>query len=124
MRHSYMARDEMRVIKGDKWGAEVWGSGAASSLSHIEKGEKEKPNPAKLYFLFGEKDHWVANEARDELVRQRGRAADCGMEIVKAKEKAKGDCDCDEYHGSDDEWKALMAIDRSGIPHGFCLSMS
>jgi len=83
----YMAREEMKEITVDKWDEEVWG--AAESTAGV-------PRP-KLFFLFGEKDHWVADKTRNELIRLRGRK------------------------NSDDDWKPFMEIDKGGVPHGFTL---
>jgi hypothetical protein len=84
-----MARDEMHEITVDKWDNEVWGA--------------EQPSPTnmprtKLFFYFGENDHWVADHTRDTLMRLRGR--------------------CD----SADEWRPWMEIDKMAIPHGFSIS--
>ena len=53
------------------------------------------PRP-KLFFLFGKDDHWVADETRDELIKLRGR-------------------------NEDEQWKPLMEVDETGLPHGFCI---
>jgi len=52
---------------------------------------------AKLFFYFGKNDHWVANHTRDDLFRLRGRV------------------------GGKDEWKPVMEIDQTGIPHAFVM---
>ena len=58
-----------------------------------------------LRFLFARKDHWVADETRDELIRARGRGAGGG---------ARGE-----------EWKPVMEIDaEEGWVHGFCIRQS
>jgi pimeloyl-ACP methyl ester carboxylesterase len=85
----HMGCDEMQSIKVDKWDAEIWGA-AHSSPSQV-------PRP-RLFFYFGEDDHWVADRTRDDLIALRGRA--------------------DEY----DHWKPWMEIDTMKIPHGFCIS--
>ncbi|KAK7709106.1 hypothetical protein SLS57_008832 [Botryosphaeria dothidea] len=85
----HMARDELASINHDAWDAEVWGAADPSAVG--------APRP-KLFFLFGQQDHWVADETRDELIKARGRGR-------KDAEK----------------WRPLMEVDESGIPHGFCI---
>lgn len=84
----HMARDEMNEITADKWDDDVWGS--ATSL------KKER---TKLYFYFGEDDHWVANRTRQDLLATRACPA-----------------------GSEEYWRPQMDIDQDGTPHGFCIS--
>ena len=85
-----MALDEMKEITADKWDSSVWG---VSERSY-------KP-PPKLFFFFGENDHWVANHTRDELIAARG------------------------WQGNAAEpWKPRMQVDQEGIPHSFCISQS
>lgn len=87
-----MGADEMRQISSDKWDDEVWGAVHPSGTGI--------PRP-KLFFYFGEKDHWVADRTREDLMKLRGRGG-----------------------GKEDEWKPKMEIDRKNIPHGFCICES
>ena len=103
--NSHMAKHEMRTITGDKWDAGIWGSRA------MPPSYTNTPPRAKLYFFFGEDDHWVADETRDGLIQRYGRAMNHGFEEEKDNEKEK------------DRWRSVMEIDQSGISHGFCLSM-
>lgn len=84
----HMARDEMNEITVDKWDDDVWGSAASSDHART-----------KLYFYFGENDHWVANRTRDDLLATRAYEA-----------------------GTAEHWKPRMESDQNGIPHGFCMS--
>ncbi|KAF2680598.1 hypothetical protein K458DRAFT_311304 [Lentithecium fluviatile CBS 122367] len=99
----HMARDEMLQITEDAWSDEVWGAAHPSGHEHARP---------VLRFLFAERDHWVADETRDELVRGRGRVVD-------------GLLDGREEEGEVEEWKPLMEIDEDeGWPHGFCIRHS
>ncbi|KAL2433414.1 hypothetical protein ABEF95_005080 [Exophiala dermatitidis] len=75
----YMAGDEMREIRGDKWGEEVWGAAAAtaataspstststSTSSSKQSLTKSTPSP-RLYFWFAKSDHWVADLTKQEI---------------------------------------------------------
>jgi len=82
-----MAKQEMATISSDAWDAEIWGAAHPTSSPF--------PRP-KLFFLFGDNDHWVANETRDELIRARA---------------------------GDEDWKPQMEVDEvEGWPHGFSIS--
>jgi hypothetical protein len=60
-----------------------------------------------MRFLFAKKDHWVADETRDQLIRTRGRFSYGEVEEV-------GDVV--------DGWKPVMEVDeREGWVHGFCI---
>jgi hypothetical protein len=84
----YLACDEIATITEDKWSDEIWGATHPSPTG--------VPRP-RLYFYFGEQDHWVSSKTRDELLRLRG---------------------------GEEEWKPTMEVDGRGIPHGFCISHS
>lgn len=89
----YMAADELRTIGPDKWDSEVWGSPS----DHFE-----------LRFLFGQTDHWVANEARDAVIASRA---------------------YDEQNNKQERWRPRMEIqelkDGEEIwDHGFCIRHS
>lgn len=76
----------MRTITSDKWADDIWGTGTTSSTDP----------PTKLLFYFGQNDHWVAEQTRDEIIEVRGRA-----------------------HGG-----PKMLVCEDGVPHAFCLSES
>ncbi|KAF2404185.1 hypothetical protein EJ06DRAFT_578878 [Trichodelitschia bisporula] len=81
----HMARDEMSLITTDTWDAEIWGAAHPSPTGTAR---------SQLFFYFGEEDHWVAEETREEIIRARG--------------------------GGED-WRPRMEVDEGGIPHGFCV---
>ncbi|KAF1966509.1 hypothetical protein BU23DRAFT_544378 [Bimuria novae-zelandiae CBS 107.79] len=87
----HMARDEMREMAADTWDEEIWGALSPSTHPH--------PRPI-LRFLFAEKDHWIADETRDELI------------------KARGGIDGEDH-------KPVMEIDQQeGWVHAFCIQQS
>ncbi|OJD31567.1 mfs transporter [Diplodia corticola] len=102
----HLAADELLSITADRWDDEVWGSSSASSSAAAAT---TGPSPAvgavpprtKLFFLFGKDDHWVADETRDELMRERGRTR--------------------AQRGEAERWRPVMEVDETGIPHGFCI---
>ena len=57
------------------------------------------PPRTKLVFHFGGVDNWVSRELRDELIKLRGRGK-----------------------GKEEEWRPLMSVDESEVPHSFCIS--
>jgi hypothetical protein len=90
-----MARFELLEMTNDKWPDDVWNGPipASSSPNHAF----DRP---KLYFYWGEKDHWIDNSTRDNVIASRAR---------------KGS-------GMEDEGKPTMEIDTYGTPHDFCIS--
>jgi len=82
-----MGADEMKQITSDTWDSELWGAAHASPTGI--------PRP-KLFFYFGEDDHWVADRTRDDLMGLRGRDG-----------------------GNGEGWRPKMEIDGLGIPHAF-----
>ncbi|KAF2744441.1 hypothetical protein M011DRAFT_470578 [Sporormia fimetaria CBS 119925] len=88
----YLLQHELREITLDKWDEEIWGAAHKSTHRH--------PRPV-LRFLFAKKDHWVAQETRDELIATRA---------------AKGE---------GETWKPKMEVDEvNGWPHAFCIKHS
>lgn len=88
----HMARDEMREITIDTWDDEIWG--LTTSTAHPQP-------PPTLRFLFAKKDHWVADETRDDLIQARG------------------------SQEGDEAWKPIMEVDEEeGWVHGFCIRQS
>ncbi|KAI5806445.1 hypothetical protein DFH27DRAFT_608596 [Peziza echinospora] len=87
----FLARDEMQKIKHDVWGEEIWGSKEGAHMGR------------KWVMYFGQGDHWVADSARDKLIKSRGRR---NVPLT------------DE---DDDKWKPEMLICEERLPHGFCI---
>lgn len=84
----FLACDEIETITRDKWSDEIWGATHPSPTG--------VPRP-KLYFFFGEDDHWVSGKTRDELISMKG---------------------------GEEEWRPKMEVDTTGLPHGFCIEHS
>ncbi|KAH3984706.1 hypothetical protein HBI25_069880 [Parastagonospora nodorum] len=96
----HMARDEMFQIDTDIWDEDIWGAAADAPVS-----KHPHPRPT-LRFLFAKKDHWVADETRDQLIRTRGRFS-YGDEV--------------EVEGPE-SWKPVMEVDETeGWVHSFCV---
>lgn len=85
----HMGKDEMRTITEDKWSEDLW------EIQEAE--EKETGLGAKFFFYFAQKDHWVADECRDDFIEKRRR-------------HEKG--------------KTRIVIDEEKIPHAFCIRES
>jgi hypothetical protein len=111
-RGRYMAGTEMNIIKSDRWDAEIWGAAIPSSA---------KAPPAKLAFLFADKDHWVANSTRDGLISRRGRLYQKGESQCQSPHHSQGP-DALPSPPATDDWKPLMEVDRTGLVHAFCIS--
>ncbi|KAL2261933.1 hypothetical protein VTK26DRAFT_2968 [Humicola hyalothermophila] len=90
----FMGQDEMATIGEERWGEELWEirevEGSAGGGDRGVKG-------AKFVFYFAERDHWVADECRDEFIERRRRHENGRTEIL---------------------------IDEENIPHAFCIHHS
>lgn len=92
----FLGRDELLRIGPDKWEDELWETvdGGVSVDEGREYEETEEVDNPKFVILFGENDHWVANDVRDEFIARR-----------KAHKKNR----------------AAIVLDERGWPHDFCI---
>ncbi|KAL2268926.1 hypothetical protein VTJ83DRAFT_3772 [Remersonia thermophila] len=99
----HMGADEMRKIGEEKWEEGMWeGEGDLREVVEEEKeddavGAEDANKKSKFFLFFGEKDHWVADEARAEFVERR-------------QKHEKG--------------RAKVVVDEAGLPHAFCIHHS
>lgn len=103
-----MAGEEMRTIREDKWGEEVWGAaeivmyGRKKDGDVVVEGKSQGTRTAKLVFYFAKTDHWIADQTRDDLLKLRGR-----------------------LDGEGEDWKPRMVVDKEdGLVHGWCIGQS
>lgn len=89
----FMGQHELLEITADQWDDDLWGATDAGNAST----GSDRP---KLYFFWGENDHWTDDGVRDAVVARRARTASDG----------RGTC------------KPFMEVDTGGIPHDFCIS--
>ncbi|CAK7202040.1 hypothetical protein SEUCBS139899_004758 [Sporothrix eucalyptigena] len=93
----YLGRDELQRIGPDEWEDELWEAvGDVDDIDgETEDDKKEAEDPQrKFIILFGENDHWVANDVRDEFIARRN-----------AHKKNR----------------AHIVLDERGWPHDFCI---
>lgn len=106
----------MQQVTHDNWTDELWGvrplqAVASAAMTGKGNGNGAKgyavlPAKPKLYFYWGNDDHWIADTTRDALIKTRGRARG-------RRRSSLGE-----------EGKPFMEIDRNGVPHGFCIRHS
>ncbi|KAK4148321.1 uncharacterized protein C8A04DRAFT_24130 [Dichotomopilus funicola] len=92
----HLGKDEMKVIGEETWAEEMWEIQEAEG-KQPGAGPEQGESPAKFYFYFGTKDHWVADECRDEFIERR-------------RQHEKG--------------RTRVVIDEGGVPHAFCIHHS
>lgn len=91
-----MAGGELKEIRADQWGDEVWGAVEA------EEDMGATTTSPLLYLWFAKEDHWVASTTREEIVKKRG------MEGVQSGQK-----------------KPVILIDEThGLIHAWCLEQN
>jgi len=91
----HLGKDELNLITEEKWGEELW-----EVVDEVEAQEHDVP---KFFFYFGEHDHWVDNELRDQFIQRRNEHA-----ARQGPEHKRG--------------RTRMMVDEDGIPHAFCIS--
>jgi pimeloyl-ACP methyl ester carboxylesterase len=96
----FMGGQEMREIGSDTWGEEVWG---ADGNIEGEVGEEGWRVP-RLVLYFAQKDYWIDNATRDEIVKARG----------KMKEQ--------EVEGK--SWPRIEIEESGRLVHGWCIEQS
>lgn len=140
----HMAAHEMREIRADKWGEEVWGvAEAASARDHgsveavdgrdIHKTMRSAPGTKarpKLYFWFAKSDHWVADVTREEIQKNRGAGVverdDVDVLRKAAKEAHPRDSGADNTEEREGGSAAPMVriYETDGLAHAWCLDQS
>lgn len=99
--YSYLGKHELNEVTHDNWDEEhLWNISPCSSPI---SSQSSQCRPPKLYFFWGDNDHWVDNSTRDAVIAARARQADAGKE---------------------EGGRPWMEVDETGLPHGFCLSES
>ncbi|KAK4226399.1 lipid droplet-associated hydrolase [Podospora fimiseda] len=90
----HMGKNEMETITEEKWSEDLW---EIQDIEDERGGEEEELDASKFFFYFAQKDHWVADECRDEFIEKRRR-------------HEKG--------------KTRIFIDEEKTPHAFCIHHS
>ncbi|EFX02054.1 hypothetical protein CMQ_2103 [Grosmannia clavigera kw1407] len=94
----YLGGDELVNIGEDEWADEVW---ELAQDSGTGRDTEKQPTP-KFVILFGQNDHWVANEYRDRFIARRAEHALRDEPLHK-------------------RGRAQIVMDEKGLPHAFCL---
>ena len=126
----YMAGWEMKEIRTDKWGEEVWGASHDEVFSSNADGRREYSSPT-LFFWFAKEDHWVANVTKEAVLQSR--ASD--VEVVRdhiAKAIEPVGIEKFEETRIDEEQQAefsrpspsIHIQESDGLVHAWCLQQS
>ena len=100
-----MAGEEMRVIKEDLWGQEVWGvSGGEGMRQEEDTGREIIWKAPRLVLYFAREDHWVENATREAIVEARRR-----VDAEHIKRKA---------------WPRVEIEESGKLVHGWCIEQS
>ncbi|PZP62073.1 MAG: hypothetical protein DI596_04215 [Azospira oryzae] len=80
-----MAACELREIRAERWGEEVWGASHHDRVDRLDQRRSSEGDAGggnrstttvtspRLFFWFAKQDHWVADVTREEILRERGR---------------------------------------------------
>lgn len=113
-----MARLELREIRGDSWGEEVWGVVGGGADEESRPGMKGLSPSPRLYFWFAKQDHWVADVTREEILKTR--AIDGFVE----REDDLGHGDGIGSVDHDGRTPRIRIDETDGLVHAWCLTQS
>jgi pimeloyl-ACP methyl ester carboxylesterase len=100
-----MGGEEMREMREDGWGVEVWGGGEGEGLEGSDGGSGSgRWKAPKLVLYFARKDHWVDDVTREAIVKARRRT--------------------DEKDTKDTSWPRIEVDESCKLVHGWCLEQS
>ncbi|KAK5061607.1 hypothetical protein LTR84_008151 [Exophiala bonariae] len=107
-----MAKCELREIRKDSWGNEVWGIAAGDGAV------VDQSNPS-LFFWFARRDHWVADVTREEILSTRG-----GTGFIEKDDKIGDDAGKDELDDGRNKSPRIRIDETDGLMHAWCLTQS
>lgn len=90
----FLGRDELVRIGPDEWEDELWETAGGGEQVEREESDGDAAVQPAFIIFFGENDHWVADEVRDEFIARR-----------RAHRKNR----------------AHIVLDERGWPHDFCI---
>lgn len=125
----YMGMDEMRVIREDKWGRELWDIEHATPPAPVFADAKAKdasiqtvsspPLLPKFFFFFGQNDHWVADHYRDLFIASRN---DGKQPVTETTSNRDDDTASDTEAAVQSSTRII--VDEDKLPHAFCIHHS
>lgn len=87
----YLASDELKVIAGEeRWGEEIWEVEDTLPPKGGEGEGKQSAGLPRFFMFYGKKDHWIADDLRDEFVERMGRLRGEGRRVPKIEVDEKG----------------------------------
>ncbi|OCT54976.1 hypothetical protein CLCR_02883 [Cladophialophora carrionii] len=124
----HMASWEMKEIRQNRWGKEVWG--ASHGVTPVVAAEEGLCSSPKLFFWFTKDDHWVAETTRKAIIGSqapgtvvRRRHVAGSAETVEADEMAV------QVNGTKETSRAkesptIRVLESEGLLHAWCLDQS
>lgn len=93
-----MAYFELLQVTDDAWSSDIWGAEAEKlAIKATDAGDAK--SHTRLFFFWGENDHWVANHTRDTIIATRAQTETAA-----------------------DHAKPTMTIDTQKLPHAFSIT--
>ena len=99
-----MAGEEMRVIKEDVWGREVWGASGEEGRREEDTGRGIQWRAPRLVLYFARQDHWVGDTTREAIIETRRRV--------------------DMGDGKQKYWPRVEIEESGKLVHGWCIEQS
>lgn len=126
----FLARCEMREIREDAWGDEVWGVTHARAAGDEEEdmdasGGRSGSGRPRMFFWFARTDHWVAEATKAAILK--GKAAGVGVERDHVDDHEKRSAmkqDEDEEVRVQQQGQRIRIRETAGLIHAWCLKQS
>lgn len=120
-----MAKCELREIRGESWGGEVWGATAVAEVDGHGDGVGQVVRTPRLYFWFAKQDHWVADVTREEILRRRGGRRTGFLYGDGQGKLGPGDgLQSEEYHRVRNRAPKILIDETERLVHAWCLTQS
>jgi hypothetical protein len=124
----HMANWEMKEIRMNRWGKEVWG--ASHGETSAAAAEEEKHTSPRLFFWFTKEDHWVADITREAIMETHAPGAVVQRHHV-AEPAGRAEFEGTVVQGNDSketpcavDSPTIRILESDGLLHAWCLGQS
>ncbi|KIW71322.1 hypothetical protein PV04_03504 [Phialophora macrospora] len=124
----HMASWEMKEIRKNRWGNEVWG--ASHGETSAVAAQEEKYSSPRLFFWFTKEDHWVADVTREAIMETHApRAVVQRHHVAEPAERAEIEGTAVQVNGTKNRPRAgnsptIRILESEGLLHAWCLEQS
>ncbi|ETI23270.1 hypothetical protein G647_05069 [Cladophialophora carrionii CBS 160.54] len=124
----HMASWEMKEIRQNRWGKEVWG--ASHVATPVVAAEEELCPSPNLFFWFTKDDHWVAETTREAIIGSQAPGTVVRRRhVAGSAETAEADEMAVQVNGTKETSRpkdnlTIRVLESEGLLHAWCLDQS